>query len=377
MRPLEGLLVITLEQAVAAPYCTAKLVEAGARVIKVERAEGDFARNYDAAAKGESSYFTWLNQGKESLTLNIVDAEDNALLRRLIGKADILVQNFAPGVLDRLGFESDKLVDLNPRLITCNITGYGTDPAILQKRGYDLLVQAESGLISVSGAAGAPGRVGVSVCDIGTGMAAYSGILEALFARDRTGVGSTVDISLFDMIAEWMSVPYLHARYGAGAPLPVGLRHPSIAPYGAFACHDGRYVLLSIQNEREWVRLCDQVLGAPGMATDPRFASNNKRVENRDALEAAMAEITKRMTAAEFQAKLEEAKIACGALNTVEDLMTHPALHTHTIGNSTGAPLRLPAPPVHHSFAENADAPGRTPRIGEHSDAIRREFADD
>ena len=252
MQPLAGLLVISIEQAVAAPLCTARLAQAGARVIKIEREEGDFARNYDSAAKGESSYFTWLNQNKESVCLNFKQDQDAEILWAMLAKADVLIQNLAPGALARAGFDFQRLHEKNPRLVICNISGYGDKGEVSAKRGYDLLVQAESGLISVSGSPGEPGRIGVSICDIGAGITAYSGILEALHKRNLSGRGEEISISLFDVAAEWMSVPYIHAQYGRGAPKPVGLRHPSIAPYGAFECADKRLVLISIQNEREW-----------------------------------------------------------------------------------------------------------------------------
>jgi len=373
MRPLDDILVVAMEQAVAAPYCTGKLAQAGARVIKIERAEGDFARGYDTAAKGDSSYFAWLNQGKESVCLNIKDADDFDLLKAMIQKADVFVQNFAPGAMTRAGLGPDVLDGLNPRLITCNISGYGTGDAVAGKRGYDLLVQAESALIAVSGAPDAPGRVGVSVCDVGSGMTAYYAILEALIMREKTGEGSVIDISLFDMTAEWMTVPYIHAAYGKGAPPPVGLRHPSIAPYGAFECGDGRLVLISIQNEREWVRLCEEVLKAPALAVDERFSSNNLRVENRDALEADMSAITRAMSSEEFQARLEASHIAYGAVNQVDDLPNHPAFRGQRVRASNGEEMTTPASPAIHSYDRN-DGPPKAPAIGEHNDQIRHEF---
>ncbi len=260
MQPLEGLLVVSIEQAVAAPFCSARLVQAGARVIKIEREEGDFARGYDKAAEGESSYFTWLNQGKESLSLDFKSDEGSDLLWRILKKADVLIQNLSPGALSRSGFSTSKLHQLNPKLIICNISGYGMEGDVSKKPAYDLLVQAESGIISVSGAPEALGRIGVSVCDIGAGMTAYSGILEAILKRAINGQGSELSVSLFDVAADWMAVPYIHAEYGFGSPQPVGLKHPSIAPYGAFQCSDGRLVLISIQNEREWERLCKKAL---------------------------------------------------------------------------------------------------------------------
>ncbi len=373
MKPLDGLLVISIEQAVAAPLCSARLAAAGARVIKIERNEGDFARKYDAAAKGESSYFTWLNQGKESVTLDFKDEAGAALMWALLSKADVLIQNLSPGALARAGFSTAALHAENPGLVICNISGYGTAGEVAKKRAYDLLVQAEAGLIAVSGSPDAPGRIGVSVCDIGAGMTAHAGILEALLRRAKTGLGDEISTSLFDVAAEWMMVPYIHAAYGTGAPEPVGLRHPSIAPYGAFACSDDRLVLISIQNEREWRRLCRDVLRAPQMLENPHFASNNDRVAHRPELESEMTAITCGMTSAEFQQRLSDADIAFGAINKAQDLFEHPALRRQEYRNSAGDGLLLPAHPV---LVSGADRPQtvRTAAIGEHTAAIMAEF---
>lgn len=369
--PLEGITVIAVEQAVAAPVCTARLVDAGARVIKVERASGDFARGYDSAAAGDSSYFGWANLGKESIVLDIKDADDAALLHRLIGAADVFVQNLAPGALERLGFGADALRQANPRLVTCDISGYGDSPAVAKKRAYDLLVQAESGLISVSGPPGELGRIGVSICDVGTGVTAHAAVLEALIGRSVTGEGSGVGVSLFDVAAEWMTVPFLqHA--GGMAPKRVGLAHPTIAPYGAYATSDESLTLISIQNEREWVRLCADVLQAPAMATDDRYDSNEVRVQNRPALEPEIGAIVATMTASEFRDRLDDAAIAWGAINDLDGLASHDALRTRTGISSGGTSFQLPAHPVRSG---RADVVRRAPTIGEHSDAIRAEFA--
>ncbi|MEM7260005.1 MAG: CaiB/BaiF CoA-transferase family protein [Pseudomonadota bacterium] len=354
----------------AAPLCTSRLAAAGARVIKIERPEGDFARGYDTAALGESSYFTWLNQGKESACLNFKAEPDASVLRNMLGQADVLVQNLSPGALARAGLSTAVLQQINPRLVVCNISGYGN---LSGKRGYDLLVQAESGLISVSGSPDAPGRIGVSVCDIATGLTAYSGVLEALLKRARNGAGEEISVSLFDVSADWMAVPYIHAEYGPGAPQPVGLKHPSIAPYGAFRCAQGRLVLISIQNEREWLRLCSDVLAAPQLTTDARFVSNNLRVRHRDDLEAAINAVTELMTSAEFQRKLEAADIAYGAINTASDLKNHAAFSATQFANSEGAALTMPAPPIKRS-GHQALAATKTPAIGEHTAMIRQEF---
>ena len=379
MLPLAGLLVVSIEQAVAAPLASARLAAAGARIIKIERPDGDFARGYDNAAAGDSSYFTWLNQGKESAVLDFKQQPDNALLWDMLGRADVLIQNLAPGALGRAGFTSAALKAHNPRLIICNISGYGMTGPAAGKPAYDLLVQAESGLISVSGSPDALGRVGVSVCDIGAGMTAHAGILEALIKRGITNRGDEISVSLFDVTAEWMMVPYIHAEYGAGAPKPVGLRHPSIAPYGAFACADGRLVLISIQNEREWERLCREALDAAWLLDRPDYASNNDRVTHRDALETDITAITQTMDAVDFAARLGAARIAYGMVNGAADLKSHPALRDAAYGTTTDATIRLPAHPVVWlDEPETPDAPTsairRTPQIGEHTAAIFAEF---
>ena len=373
MRPLEGLLVVAIEQAVAAPFCTARMVQAGARVIKVERDEGDFARGYDKAAKGESSYFIWLNQGKESICLDFKSDAGSQLLWNILKKADVLIQNLSPGALSRAGFSTQKLHEENPRLIICNISGYGMEGEVAKKPAYDLLVQAESGLISVSGAPEAPGRIGVSVCDIGAGMTAYSGILEAIIKRSISGKGDELSVSLFDVAADWMAVPYIHAEYGEGAPKPVGLRHPSIAPYGAFRCCDDKLVLISIQNEREWERFCKKTLGSNQLFQNPNYASNTLRVSNRDALESDITKVTALLTSKALQSRLQEAGIAYGALNQASDLTTHKAFRPVKYTTSDGAEIMLSSHPVQWSNID-IDQQLKTPRIGEHTQAITQEF---
>ena len=373
MKPLEGLLVVSIEQAVAAPFCSARLVQAGARVIKIEREEGDFARKYDQAACGESSYFTWLNQGKQSICLDFKSDEGAALLWKLLAKADVLIQNLSPGALRRSGFSTKQLHDINPRLIICNISGYGMEGEVSQKPAYDLLVQAESGLISVSGSEGKPGRIGVSVCDIGAGITAYSGVLEAILKRSISGKGLELSVSLFDVAADWMAVPYIHAEYGMGAPKPVGLKHPSIAPYGAFKCSDDRLVLVSIQNEREWERLCKQALKSDALFENSNYLTNNLRVENRDALEKEITAMTAQMTSQEFQHRLADAKIAYGALNGPSDLKNHKAFRKSSYVNSQGNQIKLAAHPVDWGD-EQDEKPLRSPKVGEHTKEITKEF---
>lgn len=367
---LDGLLVVAVEQAVAAPLCTSRLAAAGARVIKVERAEGDFARNYDSAAKGESSYFTWINQGKESICLDFKTATDKAVLENLLVKADVLVQNLSPGALARAGFDNAMLQSNNPGLITCDISGYGDDPELADLRAYDLLVQAESGLIEVSGSPGEAGRIGISICDIGAGMSAHAAILEALLARAISGKGRSLKISLFDVAAEWMTVPFIHAKYGDAAPARSGLHHPSIAPYGAYQTSDATSTLISIQNEREWQRLCSDVFVDQAFADHDLFCTNNQRVSNRKQLDQRINHILSGMTAVEFRKKLGAAKIAYGAINTTDDLLTHRALKTSTLSNSQGERLELPLSPV----AAKPNSDSRAPQCGEHSEAIRKEF---
>lgn len=372
-RPLEGLLVIAIEQAVAAPLCTARLADAGARVIKIEREIGDFARGYDTAAKGDSSYFAWLNQGKESVVLNYQEASGKKLLEALITKADVIVQNMAPGALERAGFSSTQLREKHPKLITCDITGYGNSEDLAAMKAYDLLVQAESGLVSISGGPNELGRIGVSVCDIGAGMTAHAAILEALIQRGITGKGSGVETSLFEVASEWMAVPLIHAEHGNGAPKRVGLNHPSIAPYGAYKTREGDETLISIQNEREWHTLCDAVLGNAALSKDARFSSNNLRVENRPALDREILAITQEMTSQTFREKLAANAIAFGAVNSVDDLSQHKALRRREITNSVGERLTLPAPPVRWTLEPRISA-GPVPKIGEHTQAVRSEF---
>ena len=362
-KPLAGILVVALEQAVAAPYCSSRLGDAGARVIKIERPEGDFARGYDSAVFGESSYFVWINRGKESIVLDLRGEAEKARLHTLIAEADVFIQNLAPGAAGRLGFGSDALRATHSRLITCDISGYGESGPLHQMKAYDLLVQAESGLVAVSGAPGAWGRIGVSICDITAGMNAIIGVQQALLQRERTGRGSGIKVSLFDSAAELMSVPYLQARYGGSAPERVGLKHPSITPYGAFTCSDGRDVVLSIQNEREWLNFCQVVLGDPDTATDPRFSNNQARTANRVELEAAIQAVFGRLTYAHAVDRLTEAQTAYGAINSVHDLIDHPQLRTRAM-QVNGRRAQIPATPCVTEWDEPEFAPA--PQVGEH-----------
>ena len=376
MRPLEGLLVVSIEQAVAAPFCTARLVEAGARVIKVERPAGDFARGYDQAALGDSSYFVWINQGKESVVLDFKTPADAELLHALIAKADIFVQNLAPGALERAGFGSASLRGKNPRLITCDISGYGEAEAVKELKAYDLLVQAESGLVDISGGPGERGRIGVSISDIGTGMTAHAAVLEALIKRSVTGKGSGVSMSLFDVTAEWMTVPLIHAEHGKGAPTRGGLHHPSIAPYGAYQTSDGIDTIVSIQNEREWIRYCEIVLQNPSIAIHKKFANNNLRVENRAALDAEIEAIVGSIDASEYRSRLAKADLAFGAVNTIADLANHIALRRRRIRTAEKDLLEIPATPIRWSDTDPIDGKG-IPAIGADTEKIREEFQPD
>ncbi len=371
-RPLKGLTVVTLEQAVAAPYCSSRLADAGARVIKIERPEGDFARGYDKAAKGLSSYFVWLNRGKESLVADIKAPADAALLHRILAGADVFIQNLAPGAAARSGFGSEDLRAKYPRLITVDISGYGDSGEYATMKAYDLLVQAESGLAMITGHPAGPGRVGVSACDIACGMAAHAGVLEALIERGITGRGKGLAVSLFDGMADWMNVPLLYFEGTGKAPERMGLAHPSICPYGAFPTSDGALVLISIQNEREWVEFCAKFLDEPDLPKKPGFETNVIRVANRPAVDAHVGATFATLTRDEAAAKLRAANTAFGFVNDVAAFSHHPALRRVTV-QTPGGPVAIAAPPV--LLSDGLRELGPVPGIGDHSDAIRAEFA--
>jgi itaconate CoA-transferase len=372
-RPLEGLLVVSLEQAVAAPMCSLRLAEAGARVIKVERPEGDFARGYDRLVEGESAYFVWLNRGKESIVLDLKVEGDRKCLFRILAVADVFVQNLRPGALARLGFTEDALRAANPRLIVCNISGFAPGGTMPERKSYDLLLQAETGLCSLTGGPEAPGRVGISICDITTGMTAYQAILEALLARASSGSGTTIDIAMFDVLAELNAVPWLQWRHGGRQPPRLGLRHPSIEPYGVFACADGTLVLLAIQNEREWQMFCERVLGHPELAADARFGDNTARVAHRDELETEITTVLSRLDGACVCAQLDAADVAYGRLNDMAGLDAHPEFRVHDCQTPSGAVV-VPAPAPR--FGGEARSHGRVPALGADSKRIRAEFGD-
>ena len=371
-KPLEGLLVVSLEQAVAAPYCSSRLADAGARVIKIERAEGDFARGYDTAAKGSSSYFVWLNRGKESLVADIKNPADARLLHAILAKADVFIQNLAPGAAERAGLGSKALRDINPRLITVDISGYGPGNSYTDMKAYDLLVQAESGLAGVTGHPAGPGRVGVSVCDIACGMAAHAAILEALIARSITGKGSAIETSLFAGMADWMNVPLLYFEGTGVEPKRMGLAHPSICPYGAFALNDGSLVLISIQNEREWANFCRVVMDDADLPKIAGYESNNTRVANRDKVDAHVGSAFAALSRDEAEKRLREAGTAYGFVNTLAELARHPALRRVAVDTPNGA-VSIVAPPTTRDGAMPELGP--IPKIGEHSRNIRDEFS--
>ena len=373
MGDLDGVLVVALEQAVAAPFASSRLADAGARVIKIERPEGDFARNYDHLVKGESAYFVWLNRGKELIRLDVKRAEDFELLAAMVAKADVFIQNLAPGAAARLGLGAEALTERFPRLIYCSVSGYGEHGPYRDHKAYDLLVQGESGLVSINGSEQEAARVGISVCDISAGATAFGAICQALYARERTGHGRAIEVSLFHTLADWMNVPYLQARYGGKPPKRVGLKHPTIAPYGAFACADGKAIILSIQNEREWARLCAEALGDAALAEDPRFSSNDARVANRPALDAIVAAALRRWSRAEAMERLEAAGVACGALNELDDLIAHPQRRTVRVATPHGD-VELMAPGAHVAGAEPRELRS-VPALGEHDAALRSEFA--
>jgi crotonobetainyl-CoA:carnitine CoA-transferase CaiB-like acyl-CoA transferase len=369
--PLDGLLVVSLEQAVAAPYCSSRLADAGARVIKIERPEGDFARGYDRAAKGLSSYFVWLNRGKQSLVADLKADADAALLHRILAQADVFIQNLAPGAAARAGFGAAALRARYPRLITVDISGYGETGDYASMKAYDLLVQAESGLAMVTGRPEGPGRVGVSACDIACGMSAHAGVLEALIERGITGRGKGLAVSLFDGMADWMNVPLLFFEGTGRAPERMGLAHPSICPYGAFALADGALVLISIQNEREWAEFCAKFLEEPDLPRRPGFETNVIRVAHRAMVDAHVGAAFARLDRAQAAAKLRAANTAFGFVNDVAAFSRHPALRRAVVGTPNGE-ISLAAPPVRHSDGERALGP--VPAVGAHSAAIRAEF---
>jgi formyl-CoA transferase len=369
--PLEGILVVSLEQAVAAPMCSCRLADAGARVIKIERPEGDFARGYDALANGQSSYFVWLNRGKESVVMDLAKDEDKALLEAMLAKADVFIQNLKPGSVVKLGFGLDRLRRDYPKLIVCSVSGYGETGPYAQRKAYDMLIQAEAGVASVTGGPEAPSRVGVSVCDIASGMNAYEAILEALIARGRTGEGAAISVSMFDAMADWMTVPLLQHE-GGSPPRRIGLAHTSISPYGVFKSKDGADILISIQSDREWRILAEKVLDDNALAADPNFATNIERVKRRLETDGKVAAAFGKLVVKALEKKLADADIAFGRVNGPAELAQHPHLRRITLGSPNG-PLSYPAPAAQRDGEPRRYGP--VPAMGEHSAKIRAEFA--
>jgi formyl-CoA transferase len=367
--PLTGLLVVSLEQAVAAPTCTCRLADAGARVLKIERPEGDFARHYDDFAHGECSYFVWLNRGKESVVLDLAKADDKALLETLLKHADVFVQNLKPGTVAKLGFPIARLRRDYPRLICCSISGFSEDGPYAKRKAYDLLIQAESGLASLTGTS-EPSRVGVSVVDVATGMNAYEAVLEALIARGRSGEGAELSVSLFDAMADWMAVPLMQQEAGK-PPMRIGLAHPAITPYGAFPTRDGSLVLIAVQSDREWRVLADKVLDAPELGKDPRFATNLARLDRRAETDGKVAAVTRALDKQALMQKLAAADIACADVNDVAGLARHPHLRRITVATPSG-PVSYPAPAERHTSTSRRYGP--VPALGEHTEKVRAEF---
>jgi formyl-CoA transferase len=367
MLPLEGIIVIAVEQAVAAPFCSSRLADAGAHVIKVERPEGDFARGYDAVAKGQSSYFVWLNRGKDSVVIDLATQEGRASLEALIASADVFLQNLKPGSMDKLGFARERLRKDYPKLICCTITGYGDDGPYAHRKAYDMLIQAESGLASITGGPEGPSRVGMSVVDVSTGATAHAAILEALFARTRTGKGADIRISMFDVMADWLAVPLLNAEAGK-PPQRMALAHPSIAPYGAFRSRDGKDILISIQSEREWKKLCADVLKQPDLPNDPRLANVVERVRNRELTDKTVGECFAALSRDELLKRLADADIAFAEVNTMADLAVHPHLRRIEVETPKGtvsyaAPAAIVVGEPRHY--------GAVPAIGERPSAAK------
>ncbi|HVE54463.1 MAG TPA: CaiB/BaiF CoA-transferase family protein [Ramlibacter sp.] len=375
-RPLDGITVVSIEHAIAAPFCTRQLADLGARVVKVERpGSGDFARAYDDRAKGLASHFVWVNRSKESLTLDLKNPEAMQVLKDLLARADVLVQNLAPGAAERMGLGFAQLSALHPRLVVCDISGYGNDGPYRDKKAYDLLIQSEAGLLSVTGTPDEPSKAGISIADIAAGMYAYSSILAALLQRQKTGRGSHVDVSMLEALGEWMGFPMYYAYEGASPPPRSGAAHATIYPYGPFPAGDGKTVMLGLQNEREWKVFCDKVLLQPQLAADPRFATNSQRNTHRSELRTVILEVFGALSAEQVIARLEAAQIANAHVNGVGELWRHPQLQARgritQVQSPAGALAALLPPGVHDGFSYRMEA---IPAVGEHTEAILREL---
>ena len=376
MNPLDGLTVVALEQAVAAPFATRQLADLGARVIKIERPDvGDFARGYDETVHGLSSHFVWLNRSKESVCLDLKHTDGREAVRTLVRGADVFIQNLAPGAVERLGFGADELRAMNPELIYVSISGYGTGGPYSDKKAYDLLVQCEAGLVSITGTENEPSKVGISIADIASGMYAYSGILTALIQRQHTGTGATIEVSMLEALAEWMGYPLNYAMYGGTAPARTGMRHASIYPYGPFRCGDEGMVFLGLQNEREWVTFCEQILCNAELASDPRFIRNSLRVTNNVELRHEIERAFAGSSAEQVASRLESAGIASALLNDMHGLAAHPQLEARqrwrTCASPRG-PIRALVPPV--TIEDLTPVMGPIPDVGEHTEAVLAEF---
>ena len=376
IRPLDGITVVSLEHAIAAPFASRQLADLGARVIKVERpGVGDFARAYDTRVHGEASHFVWTNRSKESLTLDLKNPDALAALMDLLAGADVLLQNLAPGAAARMGLSFEALHARHPRLIVCDISGYGDDGPYRDKKAYDLLIQSEAGFLSITGTPETPSKAGCSIADIAAGMYAYTSILSALLLRGKTGEGSHIDVSMLESLGEWMGFPMYYAFEGAAPPPRAGASHAAIYPYGPFAVGDGGTVMLGLQNEREWKIFCDQVLQNPQLATDPRFDANARRSANRDELRALIVQTFAGMTTEQVEARLDEAQIANARMNDMAGLWAHPQLKARERWRDVGSPAgEIPAllpPGRNNAFDYRMDA---IPKVGEHSEAILREL---
>ena len=378
-RPLDGITVISLEHAIAAPFCTRQLADLGARVIKVERpGAGDFARDYDTRVKGQASHFVWTNRSKESLTLDLKQPAALAVLRELIGKADVLVQNLAPGAASRMGLGFEALSTLHPRLIVCDISGYGEDGPYRDKKAYDLLIQSEAGFLSVTGTPDSPSKAGNSMADIAAAMYAYTSILSALLLRGKTGTGSHIDVSMLESLGEWMGYPLYYAFDGAAPPPRCGASHASIYPYGPFQAGDGGTVMLGLQNEREWKQFCERALQNAALANDPRFDSNARRNEHREALKAIILDAFAKLSTEQVLARLDQAQIANARMNDMAGVWAHPQLQARERWQIVGSPAgEIPAllPPGRSNAFDYRMDP--VPSVGQHTDAILREFGHD
>ncbi|MED4352816.1 CaiB/BaiF CoA-transferase family protein [Schinkia azotoformans] len=379
MLPLEGITVVSLEQAVAAPFASRQLADLGARVIKIERpGDGDFARDYDKTVNGMASYFVWINRSKESITLDLKKPEGKEILSKLLEKADVFIQNLAPGAVDRLGFSPQELQEKHPQLITCSISGYGKSGPYRDKKAYDLLIQCEAGLVSVTGTPETPSKAGISIADICAGMYAYSGILTALYQREKTGKGTVLEVSMLEALAEWMGNPMYYASYGGKEPSRTGASHASIYPYGPFPCGDGKKVFFGIQNEREWLRFCQEILQKPELADDPRFNNNSNRFQNQHILQSIIEEALSILTAEVVVERLEKAQIANARMNTVKEFFEHPQLKARgrwrTVETPTG-PIKALIPAVTMKGFEPVMNP--IPKVGEHTEKILSELGYD